>query len=96
MRPPNNRSAPCRRGIADARISIVGRNFETREDVQGFYQPSDAALAGATQGAWFGGIFGLMMGAMGFFVLPAVGALMVLGPLSGFIAGAVGGAAWAL
>ncbi|BDI34100.1 hypothetical protein CCAX7_61510 [Capsulimonas corticalis] len=75
-----------------ARISIIGRNFETREDIQGFYKPSDAALAGARQGAWFGGIFGLMLGAMGFFVFPVVGALWVMGPLSGFIAGAVGGA----
>ena len=73
-------------------ISIIGRNFETHEDVQGFYRPADAALDGAGQGAWFGGIFGLMLGAMGFFVMPMVGALMVMGPLSGLIAGAIGGA----
>lgn len=79
-------------GLPVRHISIVGRNFETREDVQGFYRPADAALDGASQGAWFGGLFGLMMGAMGFFVMPAVGALMVLGPLSGMIAGAIGGA----
>jgi hypothetical protein len=74
------------------KISIIGRNFETHEAIQGFYRPADAALDGASQGAWFGGLFGLMMGAMGFFVLPVVGALMVLGPLSGLIAGAIGGA----
>jgi hypothetical protein len=79
-------------GLPIRHISIVGRNFETREDVQGFYRPADAALDGASQGAWFGGLFGLMLGAMGFFVLPVVGALMVLGPLSGLIAGAIGGA----
>ena len=33
-----------------------------------------------------------MMGAMGFFVMPMVGAFMVMGPLSGMIAGAIGGA----
>ena len=37
-------------------------------------------------------IFGLMFGAMGLFVFPAVGLLLVLGPLSGMIAGAIGGA----
>jgi len=79
-------------GLPVRGISIIGRHFETREDVQGFYRPEDAALDGAGQGAWLGGIFGLLMGAMGFFVLPAVGALMVLGPLSGMIAGAIGGA----
>ena len=79
-------------GLPINQISIIGRNFETHEDVQGFYRPADAALDGAGQGAWFGGLFGLMMGAMGFFVMPAVGALMVMGPLSGMIAGAIGGA----
>jgi hypothetical protein len=79
-------------GVPVNTISIIGRNFETREDIQGFYRPEDAALIGAGQGAWYGGLFGLMMGAMGFFVFPGLGALMVLGPLSGVIAGAVGGA----
>lgn len=79
-------------GLPMRHISIVGRNFETREDVQGFYRPADAAFDGAASGAWFGGLFGLMMGAMGFFVMPAIGALMVMGPLSGMIAGAIGGA----
>ena len=79
-------------GLPINQISIVGRNFESHEDVQGFYRPADAALDGAGQGAWFGGLFGLMLGAMGFFVMPAVGAIMVMGPLSGMIAGAIGGA----
>jgi len=79
-------------GLPIEKVSIVGRNFETVEDVQGFYRPSDAARDGANQGAWFGGLFGLMLGAFGFFVLPVIGGLMVLGPLAGFIAGAVGGA----
>ena len=79
-------------GLPVGTISIIGRNFETQEDIQGFYRPADAALDGAGQGAWFGGLFGLMLGAMGFFVMPIVGAVMVLGPLSGMIAGAIGGA----
>lgn len=73
-------------------ISIIGRNFETREDIQGFYRPADAVLDGAGQGAWFGGIFGLMLGALGFFVMPVVGGIMVMGPLAGLIAGAISGA----
>jgi len=79
-------------GVPVRQISIVGRNFETREDVQGFYRPADAALDGASEGAWYGGFFGLMLGAMGFFVFPMIGPLMVMGPLSGMIAGAIGGA----
>jgi len=79
-------------GLPIKQISIIGRNFETHEDIQGFYRPADAALDGAGQGAWFGGLFGLMLGAMGFFVMPVVGAVLVMGPLAGMIAGAIGGA----
>ncbi|MDQ2731767.1 MAG: DUF1269 domain-containing protein [Armatimonadota bacterium] len=79
-------------GLPVEKISIIGRNFETHEDVQGFYRPADAAVEGAAEGAWFGGLFGFMVGAMGFFVFPIVGGVFVLGPLAGLIAGAVGGA----
>ncbi len=79
-------------GLPVDRISIIGRNFETVEDVQGFYTPSDAARIGANEGAWVGGLFGLMLGAFGFFVLPLVGGLVVMGPLAGFLAGSIGGA----
>lgn len=79
-------------GLPMQTLSIVGRNFETHENIEGFYRPADAARDGAGEGAWLGGIFGLMMGAMGFFVVPVVGPLLVLGPLSGMIAGAIGGA----
>lgn len=78
-------------GIPVQKISIIGRDFQLREDVQGFYQPSDVAKEGAAFGAWFGGLFGLLMG-FGLFVLPVAGTMIVLGPLGGLIAGAVGGA----
>jgi len=79
-------------GVPVNTISIIGRDFESREDIQGFYRPGDAALTGAGEGAWFGGIFGLLFGAMGFFVLPIVGGLWILGPIAGFLAGGVAGA----
>ena len=51
-----------RAGIPMHEISIIGRNFELREDVQGYYRPSDAALEGAGFGAWVGGLFGVLAG----------------------------------
>jgi len=78
-------------GLPVDKISIIGRNFETREDVQGFYRPADAALEGGAVGAWFGGLFGLLLGT-GLFIIPVVGPLLVLGPLAGLIAGAITGA----
>ena len=80
-----------RSGVPMDHISIIGRNWQVREDVQGFYTPGDAIQAGAKRGAWFGGFFGLFMG-MGMFVFPIAGTLIVLGPLAGLIAGAIGGA----
>jgi len=78
-------------GLPMDKISIIGRDFETREDVQGFYRPADAALEGAGTGAWFGGLFGLLVGT-GLFILPVIGPVLVLGPLAGLVAGAIGGA----
>jgi uncharacterized membrane protein len=80
-----------RGGIPLERISIIGRNFQVREDIQGYYRPSDAVKEGAGFGAWFGGLFGLLAG-FGLFVFPVVGPLIVLGPLAGLIAGAATGA----
>lgn len=79
-------------GLPMQTLSIVGRNFETHEEVQGFYRPADAVRDGAGEGAYLGGIFGFMLGAVGFFVVPVVGPLIVLGPLAGMIAGAISGA----
>ena len=80
-----------RGGIPMEKISIIGRNFQVREDIQGYYRPSDAAMEGAGFGAWFGGLFGLLFG-FGLFILPVAGPLIVLGPLAGLIAGAATGA----
>lgn len=80
-----------RGGIPMEKISIIGKDWQVREDVQGFYTPTDAAKEGAAGGAWIGGLFGMLMGSA-FFLLPAVGPLVVLGPLAGMLAGAIGGA----
>ena len=78
-------------GIPIDEISIIGRDFQVREDIEGYYRPSDAAKEGAGLGAWFGGLFGLLSG-FGLFVFPVAGPLIVLGPLAGLIAGAATGA----
>ncbi|MBC7804557.1 MAG: DUF1269 domain-containing protein [Akkermansiaceae bacterium] len=72
-------------------LSIVGRDFQVREQIQGYYRPADAALEGAGEGAWFGGLFGMLMG-FGLFLIPVAGMVLVLGPLSGLVAGAIAGA----
>ena len=71
-------------------ISIIGRDWQVREDVQGYFHPGDAVREGASAGAWYGGLFGLLLG-IGLFVVPVAGTILVLGPLGGLIAGAIGG-----
>lgn len=81
----------AKEGLPMDKISIVGRSFQTCDNIQGFYRPGDTALAGAEAGAWFGGICGLLIGT-GLFILPIVGPVFVLGPLAGLVASAIVGA----
>lgn len=78
-------------GFPMDKISIIGRDWQAHKDVHGFYLPGMAIKAGVEQGAWFGGLFGMILG-FGMFVFPIAGVVVVLGPLSGLIAGAIGGA----
>jgi hypothetical protein len=91
-------------GFAMRDLSIVGRDFQTTEEPVGFVSAGDCAKAGAETGAWFGGLFGLLVGAA-FLILPGVGPVVIAGPLSAaFVAGfegalagtALGGLAGAL
>jgi hypothetical protein len=78
-------------GFALADLSIVGRDFQTSEEPIGFVTPGDYAKAGAKTGAWFGGLFGLVVGAA-FLVLPGIGPVIVAGPLAAAVVAAMEGA----
>jgi tetrahydromethanopterin S-methyltransferase subunit G len=78
-------------GFALADLSIVGRDFQTSEEPVGFVSAGDYATAGAKTGAWFGGLFGLVVGAA-FLVLPGVGPVIVAGPLSAAVVAGLEGA----
>lgn len=91
-------------GFAMSDLSIIGRDFQLSEEPVGFVDAGAYAKAGAGTGAWFGGLFGLMVGAAAVLV-PGVGPVVVAGPLAaallagleGAIAGtALGGLAGAL
>jgi hypothetical protein len=78
-------------GFAMGELSIVGRDFQVTEEPIGFVSPGDYAVAGGKTGAWFGGLFGLLVGAA-FLVLPYVGPVVIAGPLAAAILGGVEGA----
>ena len=79
-------------GLPLGKVSLVGRSFETRGLIQGFYSPPERDQSDAGEFAWRGGVFALMSGATGFFVLPVVGYVTVLGLLSTFVARSVNAA----
>lgn len=74
-------------------VSIVTQNLETEKEVHGFITAGDVAVQGAGTGAWFGGVFGLLMGGA-FLMMPGFGPLVVAGSLAASLLGAVHGAAF--
>jgi hypothetical protein len=78
-------------GFAKGDLSIIGRDFEMSEEPVGFISAGDCAKAGAGTGAWFGGLFGLLVGAA-FLILPGVGPVVVAGPLAAALLAGLEGA----
>jgi uncharacterized membrane protein len=79
-------------GFAIDDLSIVGRDFQETEKPYGFVSRRDYAKAGAVSGAWFGGLFGILIGA-GFLILPGLGLVVVAGPIAAAVLAAIEGAA---
>ena len=72
-------------------LSIVGRDFQVTEEPYGFVSRGDDIKAGAKTGAWFGGLFGLFIGA-GFLILPGLGLVVVAGPIAAALLAGIEGA----
>ena len=79
-------------GFDMKKLSIVGRDHHTDEHVVGYYNAGDRMKYWGKQGAFWGGIWGLLFGSA-FFLIPGIGPLLVAGPLVGWIVGALEGAA---
>ena len=78
-------------GFDMKKLSIVGRDYHTDEHVVGYYNAGDRMKYWGKQGAFWGGLWGLLFGSA-FFWIPALGPLLVAGPLVGWIVGALEGA----
>ncbi len=74
------------------RLSIMGRDYHSDEQVVGYYNTGDRMKYWGKQGAFWGGLWGLLFGA-GFFLVPGIGPLLVAGPIVTSIIGAIEGAA---
>ncbi len=81
-----------RSGFDMKKISIIGRDFQTAENVVGFYNLGDRAKFWGKQGAFWGGIWGLLFGSA-FLVVPGFGPLLVGGSFVASLVVALEGAA---
>ncbi|HME09800.1 MAG TPA: general stress protein [Bryobacteraceae bacterium] len=80
-----------RAGFDMKKLSIVGKDYHTEENVVGYYNAGDRMQYWGKMGAFWGGIWGLLFGAA-LFVVPGIGPVVVAGPLVAWIVGALEGA----
>lgn len=79
-------------GIDMKQLSIIGKGFHTEEHAIGFYTMGDRIKQWGGNGAFLGSLWGMLFGTA-FFFLPAIGPVVVMGPLVAWIVGALEGAA---
>jgi hypothetical protein len=78
-------------GFDMKQLSIIGKDYHTEEQVVGYYNAGDRVKYWGKMGAFWGGIWGMLLGAA-FFMVPGVGPVVVAGPLVAWIVGALEGA----
>ena len=79
-------------GFDMKKLSIVGKDYHTEDHVIGFYNAGDRMKFWGKRGAFWGGFWAMLFGSA-LFLIPGFGHVMVLGPLVGWIVGAMGEAA---
>ena len=75
-------------GFDMKKLSIVGKDYHTEEQVVGYYTTGDRMMYWGKLGAFWGGFWGLLLGSA-FFWVPGIGQLVVAGPLVMWIVGAL-------
>lgn len=79
------------RGFDIKKLSIVGRDYHSEENVIGFYTRGDRIKYWGKLGAFWGGVWGLLAGSA-FLLIPGIGPLLVAGPITTWVVGALEGA----
>lgn len=75
-------------GFDMKKLSIVGRDYHSDEQVVGYYNAGDRMKVWGTTGAFWGGVWGLLFGSA-VFLIPGFGPILVAGPLVTAIVGAL-------
>jgi uncharacterized membrane protein len=80
-------------GVDFRKISIVGKDYSTREQPVGFFNMGDRARFFGKFGAFWGSLAGILFGSFMMFI-PVVGHLIILGPLAATVVSGLEGAAF--
>jgi uncharacterized membrane protein len=80
-----------RAGFDMKKTSIIGKDYESEEQIIGFLNAGDRAKFVGKYGAFWGGLMGVLFGSAPMFVA-IMGHIVILGPLAAMIVGAVQGA----
>jgi hypothetical protein len=83
--------AVSRAGIDVRQLSLVGKGYHSEEHPIGFYTTGDRVKAWGAAGAFWGGIWGLLLAPAVFF-LPGLGLVAMAGPITSVVVGALEGA----
>ncbi len=81
-----------RGGFDMKKLSIIGKDVHTEENVVGYYTTGERMKYWGKLGAFWGGFWGILFGSA-FFWLPPIGTVLVAGPLVAWIVGALESAA---
>lgn len=81
-----------RSGFDMKKLSILGKGYHSEERPVGFYTLGDRMKTWGGVGAFWGGLWGLLVGGA-FFWIPGIGPIAAAGPIVHLLAGALEGAA---
>lgn len=79
-------------GFDAKKLSLIGRGYQSEEKPIGFYTVGDRIKSWGGMGAFWGGIWGLLL-SPAVFVLPGLGLMAMAGPLVAVLVSALEGAA---
>src|ERR1022692_784222 len=79
-------------GFDMKKLSIVGKDYHSEEQVVGYYNAGDRMKRWGKSGIFWGGFWSLLFGSA-FFAIPGIGPVLVAGPLVAWMVGALEGAA---
>ena len=75
-------------GFDMKKLSVVGKDYHTEENVVGYYNTGDRMATWGKFGLFWGAIWGLLFGSA-FLIIPGIGPVVVGGPLVSWLIGAL-------